>query len=119
MNLEDENLPRGFAAFLAQDKTATPPSDAMSFARKLPSLIPKAKPVPYPPPGPFKTPEYSEEIFNSPYVRSFLTGTGIEALKTTKKGFEVFKKDLEYMNPIPYDDLINEAVNRYISKHKR
>ena len=114
---EEEAIPRGFAAFLAQDKTATPPSDAMFLARKLPSLIPKA-PVPYPPKPPFEMPKYSEKVIFPAFARVAFHDAkdkANEAVQNTKNAIN----DLEYMNPIPYDDLINEAVNRYISNHKR
>jgi len=114
---EEETLPRGFAAFMPRDKTATPPTDAIFLARKLPSLIPKAKPV-YPPKPPFEMPKYSKEVIFPAFLK-VATHEAKDKANEAVQNTENAINDLEYINPIPYDDLINEAVNRYISKHKK
>ncbi|MCL1955774.1 MAG: hypothetical protein FWF63_00495 [Fibromonadales bacterium] len=113
---EEEAIPRGFAAFLAQDKTATPPSDAMALGRVLPKIIGKTKPA-YPPPELFEMPKYSEIV--KPTLFGALKYMAQEKAKEAVQNTEKAMNDLEYMNPIPYDDLINEAVSNHLRKFGR
>jgi len=84
-------------------------------AAYLAKALPKAKPVPYPPPKPFKMPSLWNVVF-TPFVREFLEK---ETIGEAKEKINNLKNDLNYMNLINYEGLANEATNRHISNQKR
>ena len=88
------------------------PANAAYLARALP----KAKPVPYPPPKPFEIPSWSGKVILTPWVWKLMEKG---ALETALEKIDNLKLGLEYMNPINYEGLANEAANRHISKQKR
>ncbi|MDR2581973.1 MAG: hypothetical protein LBC75_00650 [Fibromonadaceae bacterium] len=94
---------------------AMPPADATYLAR----LIPKAKPVPYPPPKPFEMPNWSGKVILTPWVWQFAKENIKPALQSAFDRIDNLKMGLEYMNPINYEGLANEAANRHISNQKR
>jgi len=96
-------------------------SDLQASAGSLRRLIPKAPPVPYtrPPKPPFEMPKWGKNVVFTPYVWKLLQKEGIEAVDAAKTGLRRVKNDLEYLLPNPYEGLINEAVNRHISRDKQ
>ncbi|MDR2582354.1 MAG: hypothetical protein LBC75_02610 [Fibromonadaceae bacterium] len=110
--MADWRIPLGVHLADLKDKTAVQ-DISMHLVRNLPKVIPKA-----PPPKPEEL-TWIDKVILSPYVSRLVQK---DALGTAKEGInnvKNFKKGLEYMNPIPYDNLVNEAVNRSISKGKR
>jgi len=97
------------------DKTAALQASAGALRR----LIPKAPPVPYPPKPPFEMPKYSKEVLLGPWVRKFAEEEVLGTVKSMGDKINSFKNDLDYIYPNPYERLVNEAVNRHISRVKK
>lgn len=107
------------------DKTASSSYDQQAYANLLPmatkalsKIIPKAKPVPYPPPHPFEGSKMSPTEIQKA-AKTTLIPFGIQLLnhvaKETKNKIEDEANSV--MRKITYPEpLINEAMNRYLSK---
>jgi hypothetical protein len=83
---------------------AMPQDEAMFLAKGLPKQI-----VP-------KLPSYKDKVVMPPLTGALKYMTEEKAMQTLKDVIKNKKRDLEYMNPIPYDALVNEAVNRLLSR---
>ena len=94
------------------DTTETPHM-SMFMANTLRKLIPKA------PPLKAEKLSWGDKVILSPYVLKLLEEGVLETTKEGINNVKNFTKGLEYMNPINYEGLANEATNRYISNHKR
>jgi len=105
-NIEEPEEPDPYSAIIGYNPKAM-------FITK---VIPKAPPV-YPPPELFKMPKYSKEILAPVFTKVVFNQAG-NVVKNIREKINSFKNDLEYMNPIPYEDLVNDAVNRNVYKSK-
>lgn len=105
-NIEEPEEPDPYSAIIGYNPKAM-------FITK---IIPKAPPV-YPPPELFQMPKYSREIL-IPILGKIFSNEAQQAIIGAKNKINNMKKDLEYANPIPYESLVNEAVNRNLSRFK-
>jgi len=98
-----------------QDKTAKSVPQA-GIGRVLPALgrkLIEAKPVSK---ELFKQPSFYGVVVE-PYFEGIVKGEALKAAKDKITGFKRnLESNLEYMNLIPYEGLVNEAVNRHLKR---